>query len=733
MTQMAQRKVIVQSFIDSESDYVDYLIALGKLFYTPLRQDSTSKYGLTTEDITVIFRNATPITRYQTHLLQSLKTCLTDWSLEHPNIIAESFLERKSLFEGIRKFSVGHIKAIHLLEKVLNENSNSCTGKKYQNFQVLHHDCVRSPDSGGHTLPWLLSAPIQRLSQYIDFFKKLLEVTQPDHEDYENSTKVQEYLIMVKKKIDAAIISSQNQLHAQQLQQQLNELDINTDSRMLLKMGELCIDSDDKQYMFYLFNDLLIYICNNEICGRIEVDENFIIEDINETHWKIISPTKSLTIESKDNATKEAWLNVHAKFSKTNLDDCPANEQSQRIYVCAQCNVSLPFQTIKYLMPHAYPMCVKCYGKKKEGIIKEENKEENVKEREFIPGNEMEGNDWQEKAIQFEIEQKRLLEKNKESAIKNHRLQMQNDELNATLKDAAEQRDQMKREFEKKMCTIEVQSQQHWKGDLEYMKNLLLHSQKTKDEVINKLKKQVEELSKNKKKTKNIPPQMEDIMQENEKLKEELATTLKKREVMLQRTKKQILRLLIENENLAGELQLKDQMLMEHQRESQKYAPSTVSQKSSDPVLFQTSNDRPDENGVKKSDIIKEGDLMKKSGQVRLKRWQRRYVKLTKTDIFYYKNLASNGSVTTTARGTNLASKGNIKIVDLECAKAIDIEDPQVDKNSHCFSLIFNDSSNISRRAYFFSAGSEVEKKDWMTQINDAIRNAHEIRDMSLL
>mmetsp|Transcript_21476 Transcript_21476/g.31947 ORF Transcript_21476/g.31947 Transcript_21476/m.31947 type:complete len:1779 (+) Transcript_21476:65-5401(+) len=246
------RVQVAKEILETEKTYVEQLDTLISLYLGPLRKSLCDrKPKLKEKYVKILFRNVVHIRGIHTTFMMDIKKIKGD--------PADSFGE---LFARFAHFFKMYTDYVNEHEAASNALAYVMKASKYQAFHDFCMECAKHPMSKGLNLSSLLITPIQRIPRYKLLLTELLKNTNEDHKDRKNLVKAIDLISATAKHINEAVRSYQNRKEIQQCMDEfVGSENLLEPHRKFIRKGELVRQTRNKvrPFMFYLFNDLLIY------------------------------------------------------------------------------------------------------------------------------------------------------------------------------------------------------------------------------------------------------------------------------------------------------------------------------------------------------------------------------------------------------------------------------------------------------------------------------------------
>lgn len=313
---MNKRISVVEEIYTTEETYVSQLQALVELYVHPLRVacvDPNQEAILEEKEVNVIFRNLEMIALLHTKFLLAIEERWNDW--HDQQIISDIFITWAPFFKCYTTYVNDHDDASELVSEILRSDK-----RRHEKFQIFERAAKHHPKAHGESLPSLLITPIQRIPRYKLLLREVVKNTPPDHTDYNNLCKALESIGEIATHINEELRATEKRRLLLRIQEEfLPKEDLITPSRVFIRKGEMtkvCRRSM-RVFVFYLFNDLLIYAegirWKYKIHRRLPIDKSFKIEDAPDTDtykntFKIVSREKSFFVYFETEREKQSWM-----------------------------------------------------------------------------------------------------------------------------------------------------------------------------------------------------------------------------------------------------------------------------------------------------------------------------------------------------------------------------------------------------------------------------------------
>lgn len=306
------RDQVVREILSTERSYVESLQSLVALYVRPIRDAVKTKDRiLKDEHIAKLFSNIEMVVNIHVPFLVDLERVVSEWSDE--SSISPLFTKYAPFFKVYTVYVNNHENASALLHKLLKE-------KKYSKFQKFESEATANPLAKGLNLNSFLIMPIQRIPRYKLLLSEIIKNTEESHVDHVGLGKALEVINGVAMHVNDAVRISENHRYLLQIQDEFtNPVDLIAPNRVFVRKGSMLrvCRKEHREYMFYLFNDLLIYGTKRgwkyKIHKLIPIGKGFLIKDVEDTaeiqhRWQVINTVKSFAMIAPSVAEKESWM-----------------------------------------------------------------------------------------------------------------------------------------------------------------------------------------------------------------------------------------------------------------------------------------------------------------------------------------------------------------------------------------------------------------------------------------
>jgi hypothetical protein len=244
------RNKIAQEIVSTERSYVDGLKSMVEVFLVPLQEAlARGQPIIDAQQISTIFSSIQTIYGLNTTFLQKLSERLGSWN------------DNSGMGDLFRDFG----RFFLLYTEFVNNHNNANTelqrlSKKHTAFRTFLQTAEGSAECKRMTLSSYLITPVQRVPRYKLLLAELLKNTPADHPDFAACTAAEALVSRVALQINQAMKDAEN-LEKMIRVEGLLGISLVSPSREFLKEGYLWkrAKRKDIHYMWFLFNDLLIY------------------------------------------------------------------------------------------------------------------------------------------------------------------------------------------------------------------------------------------------------------------------------------------------------------------------------------------------------------------------------------------------------------------------------------------------------------------------------------------
>ncbi|CAG9815552.1 unnamed protein product [Phaedon cochleariae] len=245
-----KRYFVIKELLDTENNYVDVLSKLKKNFMQPLLKQ------MKPEQHHVVFFKIKELRDIHSEFLKELSVIRSDPSVRLSNV----FMRWKEKFLVYAMYCSNLTKARTVLLEL-------CDTDEVFNQMVIKYE--KEDNNGRFKLRDVLSVPMQRILKYHLLLEKLIENTDPNHEEFNDLRRAREAMIDVAAYIDEATRDNQQLEIINNLQDTITEWHLTSNQR-LTDYGHLILDAslkiktheDQKTRNRYVFIfDKCILIC----------------------------------------------------------------------------------------------------------------------------------------------------------------------------------------------------------------------------------------------------------------------------------------------------------------------------------------------------------------------------------------------------------------------------------------------------------------------------------------
>jgi len=303
LTKANKRDLAVEELIKTEKSYVDQLRMLDVVYVDALKKLKT----ITPEQHSTLFSQIKIILNFNTNFLTNLST-----AIKQNKSIGQEMLNFCPYFKIYREYVNNYEQASILLRKL----------KDRPDFTEFDEE--GRARCNNLSISDLIVTPIQRVPRYPMLLKEIIKNTDNNHHDLHLLTTALEKYTALNKDINEGIKEQEKRNKVREIGEKLLDggkpVALVAPARRFIMKGELfkVCRGKNKKYMFFLFNDLLIYADPQgkyfKFHNKLDIDSSFGAEDMEGTkHYpphsiKITSTTKSFVAfaDKQDDCLK--WL-----------------------------------------------------------------------------------------------------------------------------------------------------------------------------------------------------------------------------------------------------------------------------------------------------------------------------------------------------------------------------------------------------------------------------------------
>ncbi|KAB0802707.1 hypothetical protein PPYR_04893 [Photinus pyralis] len=245
---LEKRDYVIKELVETEHNYVEVLNKLKKNFMKPLQAH------LRPELRPIVFCKINELHEIHTGFLSQLLKVGTDKSVRLGGI----FMAWRERFLVYGTYCGNLSYACALLQ-------DFCDKDEILNQAIIK--CEKEDNNGRFKLRDVLSVPMQRILKYHLLLEKLIELTDPNHEEYQELKRAREVMLDVAGYINEAARDSEHLAVIKKLQENIVEWDVSSEIKLencgrLIKDAELKIKAHDDQkirnrYVF-IFDKVMI-------------------------------------------------------------------------------------------------------------------------------------------------------------------------------------------------------------------------------------------------------------------------------------------------------------------------------------------------------------------------------------------------------------------------------------------------------------------------------------------
>eukprot|EP00808_Paulinella_micropora_P015437 g60253.t1 len=321
---MDHRVRVFEEIVATEKTYVEQLRAIKDLYVTPLQKElaeNPKKPILSKEEVDVLFRNVVSIQDLHQKFLKELEKTAKHFGPETK--LSPLFIDFSPYFKTYTFFVNRHDDAVSVLTDILQSKAS-----QYSRFQKLERSATQHPYSKGLGLASLLITPVQRVPRYRLLLTEFQKATEESHADYMGISQALDLVSTVALHINQELHASANRQLFLSIQEELGltaKQSLLTPSRRFIRKGKIMrvCRRAHKEFVFYLFSDLLLYaqpLANgwkNQVHRKIPIDPaSFAVKDLEDGsrgrrtiyRFQIQSSQKSFILYLPSQTEKLSWL-----------------------------------------------------------------------------------------------------------------------------------------------------------------------------------------------------------------------------------------------------------------------------------------------------------------------------------------------------------------------------------------------------------------------------------------
>ena len=329
LTLKPQMREVVK-ILENENQFIRHIAMLEEFFVAPIKKlnsvAATAGAGefCSDEIFEILFGRIEPIKLMSEKLLIDLEfkfdTCASIDEGDVP-LVGEVFVEFVPFFKLYIDYITQYEKrVVPALKRLLSGRGGKKTSIKFRNF-------IRSVESRPEVeLPFerLLALPCQRIGVYKDMVAELLKATPRGSADYASLVRALKTLGEVKASVESSLSTRANLDVIVQIEKKfIGNPGFSRPGRCIIRDGVLCkkareITGKDREYRFYLFNDLLAYASSigwkMKLHGKVDIDVSFSVRKLaperDEHRLLVCSTTKSFVVFTRDAASLDRWYDA---------------------------------------------------------------------------------------------------------------------------------------------------------------------------------------------------------------------------------------------------------------------------------------------------------------------------------------------------------------------------------------------------------------------------------------
>nr|CAD7403710.1 unnamed protein product [Timema cristinae] len=250
---LEKRDYVIKELVETEKNYVDVLATVQRSFMRPLSS------FIREEDMKAIFSGMKELSEIHSGFHSHLRKAVAPNSSTR---LSDVFINWREKFLIYGEYCAHLTSAQELIQDL-------CSRNEVVNQQVIK--CQEEANGGKFKLRDILSVPMQRILKYHLLLDKLIQETQPNHEDYRGLERAKEAMVDVAQYINEVKRDTDTLAIMSSIQDSISELDMPENTELkdygrLLKDGELKIKAHDDQkiktrYIFVF--DQVIIMCKS--------------------------------------------------------------------------------------------------------------------------------------------------------------------------------------------------------------------------------------------------------------------------------------------------------------------------------------------------------------------------------------------------------------------------------------------------------------------------------------
>jgi len=314
MSKAEKRQYAVEELQESEETYVEQLRLLFLVYVSPMAKHP----NITPEQHSTLFSQIKIILNFNTNFLNNLRD-----EIKQGESIAQELLNFCPYFKLYREYVNNYEQASILLRTLKNRPW----------FIELDKD----GRSRCHNLALsdLLVTPIQRVPRYPMLIKEIIKNTAPNHPDLNLLKSALEKYTALNRHINEGIKEQEKRDKVREIGEQVLQggkpISLVAPARVFIMKGELwkVCRGKNKKYMFFLFNDLLIYTKpqgkNYKFHNKLEINTSFHSEPVDEVMYpphsiQINTITKSFVVFADHQEEYLTWLKAMQDIKEQQIE-----------------------------------------------------------------------------------------------------------------------------------------------------------------------------------------------------------------------------------------------------------------------------------------------------------------------------------------------------------------------------------------------------------------------------
>lgn len=302
-----KRKAAVRELIETEKTYVNGLNLCIDTYYAKLSNDP--KKLVTPKDLKGIFNDMQTIHQLNETFLNDLQQRYAGFNNEKTRI-GDQFVKFCPYFRMYQNYCNNYDNAMVLLAK-------------YNEKQAFNDFCTENRQlAKGNTLQSLLILPIQRLPRYRLCLSEIVKNTEKTHPDIVDLRRALELVEETTSLINERMKEFEQRQQVRAIEHRFaSAVSLVKPHRKFMREGAMTkVDKTgkDKNYTFFLFNDMMCYASGNseqlKLHTTLPVDRAFFIQDVphhdkySDRAFELHSAVKSFIVHCAEYKEKKQWM-----------------------------------------------------------------------------------------------------------------------------------------------------------------------------------------------------------------------------------------------------------------------------------------------------------------------------------------------------------------------------------------------------------------------------------------